>query len=94
MRLDVAVHDAFTVAVVQCLEQLVYVVPHVIVLELWVQTPEVGVVNIFENQRGCFALRCRVLASASSTRQQVRTVYPISYPVGAITDLVVAHYVE
>lgn len=62
MRLDISVHDAFTVAVVQRLEKLVYVVPHVVVLKLGVQAPKVGVVDILKDQRGCFALRCGALA--------------------------------
>jgi hypothetical protein len=56
MRLDITVHDAFAVAVIEGLEQLQNVVAHVVVLELGVQTPEVGVVDIFEDQRGRFAL--------------------------------------
>ena len=36
MRLDVSVHDAFAVAVVQGLEKLVYVISHVVILELGV----------------------------------------------------------
>jgi hypothetical protein len=56
MRLDIAVHDALAVAEVEGLEELVDVKPHVVVLELRVQTPEVGVVNVLEYQGGCFAL--------------------------------------
>jgi hypothetical protein len=56
MRLDITVHDAFAVAVVERLEQFENVVSYVIVLELGVQTPEVGVVDIFEYQRRGFAL--------------------------------------
>jgi hypothetical protein len=56
MGLDITVHDAFAVAVVEGLEQLENVVPHVVVQELGVQTPEVGVVDILEDQRGRFAL--------------------------------------
>ena len=56
MRLDITVHDAFAVTVVQSLQQLEDVVPYVVVLELGVETPEVGVVDILEDQRGCFAL--------------------------------------
>lgn len=48
MRLDITVHDAFAVAEIQGLEQLIDVVPHVVVLELGVQASEVGVVDIFE----------------------------------------------
>lgn len=56
MRLDITVHDAFAVAVVEGLEQFEDVVSHVVVLELGVQTPEVGIVDIFEYQRGCLTL--------------------------------------
>lgn len=56
VRLDITVHDAFAVTVVQSLQQLEDVVPYVVVLELGVETPEVGVVDILEDQRGCFAL--------------------------------------
>ena len=50
MRLHVAVHDALAVTVVQSLEELKNVVPHVVVLELGIQASEVGVVDIFEYQ--------------------------------------------
>jgi hypothetical protein len=56
MRLDITMHDAFAVAVVESLEQLVNVVPHIVVLELGVQTPEVEVVDVLEDERGRFAL--------------------------------------
>lgn len=56
VRLDITVHDAFAVAVVEGLEQFKNVVSHVIVLELGVQTPKVGIVDIFKNQRRRFAL--------------------------------------
>jgi hypothetical protein len=56
MRLDIAVHDALAVAEVEGLEELVDVKPHIVVLELRVQTPEVGVVNVLEYQGGCLAL--------------------------------------
>jgi hypothetical protein len=36
MRLNISVHDAFAVAEVEGLEELKYVVPHVVVLELGV----------------------------------------------------------
>ena len=36
MRLDITVHDAFAVAEVQGLEELKYVVSHIVVLELGV----------------------------------------------------------
>jgi len=56
VRLDITVHDAFAVAEVQSLEQLEDIVPYVVVLKFGVETPEVGVVDILEDQRGCFAL--------------------------------------
>ena len=49
-------HDAFAVAVIQSLEQLEDIVPYVVVLKFGVETPEVGVVDILEDQRGCLAL--------------------------------------
>lgn len=56
VRLDITVHDAFAVAVVEGLKQFKNVVSHVIVLELGVQTPKVSIVDIFKNQRRGFAL--------------------------------------
>jgi hypothetical protein len=56
MRLDITVHDSFAVAEVQGLEQLEDVVSYVVILELGVQTPEISVVDILEDQRRCFAL--------------------------------------
>lgn len=58
MRLDITVHDSFAVAEVQGLEQLEDVVSYVVVLEFGVQTPEVSVVDVLEDQRRCFALHC------------------------------------
>lgn len=57
MRLHVAVHDAFAVAVVEGLEQLKDVVADVDVVELGVQAAEVGVVDVLEDERGRLALR-------------------------------------
>ena len=48
--LDIAMHDALAVAEVESLEQLEDVEAHVKVLELGVQTAEVGVVDILEYQ--------------------------------------------
>ena len=56
MRLDVAVHDAFAVAEVQCFEQLVDVVAHVVILEFGVERSEVDVVHVFEYETGCLGL--------------------------------------
>ena len=50
MRLDVSVHDAFAVAEVQRLEQLVDVEPNVEVVELGVEAPEIDVVDILEDE--------------------------------------------
>ena len=44
-------------AKVQRLQQLVNVVPHVVIDELGVQASEVGVVDVLEDQRGRLALR-------------------------------------
>ena len=73
VRLDVSVHDAFTMAEVQCLsfhehissrysaqrylEQFVYVVSNIIVNEFGVEASEVGIVDIFRDQAGRFTLR-------------------------------------
>ena len=57
VRLDVAVHDAARVAEVERLEELVDVVPHVVVGQARVQDLEVGVVDVLEHERGRFALR-------------------------------------
>jgi hypothetical protein len=56
VRLDITVHDALAVAVVERLEELEDVISHIIVLEFRVQTPEVGVVDVLEYQRWCLAL--------------------------------------
>jgi len=56
VRLDIAVHDALAMAIVEGLEQFENVESHVKVLELGVEAPEVGVVDIFEYQRGRFTL--------------------------------------
>lgn len=57
MRLHVAVHDALAMAVVEGLEKLKDVVADVDVDELGVQGAEVGVVDVFEDERGRLALR-------------------------------------
>ena len=51
MRFHVSVHDALAVTVVEGLEELVDVVAHIDVVELWVEAPEVGVVDVLEDQR-------------------------------------------
>jgi hypothetical protein len=60
MRFHVAMHDALAVTKVQRLEQLQDVVSHVEIVELGVERSEVGVVDIFEDQRRCLALQARV----------------------------------
>jgi hypothetical protein len=57
MRFDVAVHDALAVAVVEGFEQLVDVVADVDVVELGVESAEVGIIDVFENEGGRLALR-------------------------------------
>ncbi len=57
MRFDVAVHDALAVAVVEGLEQLEDVEADIDVVELGVEGAEVGVVDVFEDERGRLALR-------------------------------------
>jgi hypothetical protein len=56
VRLDITVHDALAVAEIEGLEQLKDVEAHVKVLELGVETAEVGVIDILEYERRCFAL--------------------------------------
>lgn len=48
VRFDVSVHDAFTVAKVQCFEQFEDIVSHIVINESRIERPEVGVVHIFE----------------------------------------------
>lgn len=57
MRFHVSVHNALAVAIVEGLEQLVDVVSNIDVVELGVKAPEVGVVDILEDERGCLTLR-------------------------------------
>ena len=57
VRLDVAVHHAVGVAVVQRLEQLEDVVPDVVVRQGRVQDLEVGVVHVLKDEGGGLALR-------------------------------------
>ena len=73
VRLDISVHDALTMAEVQCLsfrehissrysaqrylEQFVYVVSNIIVNEFGVQASEVGIIDVFSYEAGRFALR-------------------------------------
>jgi len=57
VRLDVAMHDALAVAVVESLEQLEDVVADIDVVELGIEGAEVGVIDVFEDERGSLALR-------------------------------------
>uniref|UniRef100_A0AAG5D8W7 Secreted protein n=1 Tax=Anopheles atroparvus TaxID=41427 RepID=A0AAG5D8W7_ANOAO len=50
MGLHVAVHDAHAVAVVQCLQQLVQIVPDVVVCERLVELLEVRIVHMLEDE--------------------------------------------
>lgn len=74
VRLDITMHDAFAVAEVESLEELVYVEANVVVLELGVQTPKVGVVHILENQRRCFTLCIVMLVRCRHTTQTRRNM--------------------
>lgn len=57
MRLHISVHDALAVTEVERFEEFVDVEPHVQVVELGIERPEVGVVDIFEDERRGLALR-------------------------------------
>lgn len=57
MRLDVSVRDTLAMTVVESLEQLEDVVANINVVELGVQAPEVGVVDILKDEGGSFALQ-------------------------------------
>jgi len=56
MGLDISVHNALAVAEVQRFEKLKNVVPDINVVELWIQAPKVGVVDILEDERRRFRL--------------------------------------
>lgn len=56
MRLHIAVHNSLAVAVVEGLEQFKDVVTDIEVVELWVETPEVCVVDVLEDERGRLTL--------------------------------------
>merc|ERR1712187_902089 len=59
MRLDIAVHDALRVAVVKRLEDLIHVVPDIVVSETLIEFAEVGIACVYElsNDRGSFGKR-------------------------------------
>lgn len=50
MRLDIPMHDPLAMTKVQCLEQLIDVIPDVVVLEFGVQRAEIGVINVLEDE--------------------------------------------
>lgn len=54
--LDIPMHDALAVTEIQRLQQLVDVIPHVIVNEPGIQRAEIGVVDVLEHQAGGLAL--------------------------------------
>ena len=56
MRLDIPMHDALAVAIIQCLQQLVDVIPHIHVLEFGVQGAKVGIIDVFEDEGWCLGL--------------------------------------
>ena len=56
MWLHIAMHDSFAVAEIQSFEQFVNVIADIIIDEARVQSPEVGIVDILENETRCFAL--------------------------------------
>ena len=57
MRLHIAVHNALAVTEIEGLEELVDVVPNVDIVEFGVEAPEVGIVDILEDEGWGFALR-------------------------------------
>jgi hypothetical protein len=57
MRLDIAMHNSFAVAKVECLEELEDVESDINIVELGVQASEIGVVDVLENQRWSLTLR-------------------------------------
>jgi hypothetical protein len=56
VRLDISVHDAFTVAEVQRLEEFENIVSHIIVHKPRIQRPKISVIHVFENQARSLAL--------------------------------------
>jgi hypothetical protein len=56
MRLHISMHDALAVTEVERLEKLEDVISHVQVVELGIECPKISVIDIFEDERGCFAL--------------------------------------
>lgn len=59
MRLHISVHNTLAVAKVQRFEQLQNVEPHIEVVELGVQAPKVGVIDVLEDEGGRLALHGR-----------------------------------
>lgn len=67
MRLHIAVHDALAVAEVKRLEEFIDIEPDIEVVELGIEAPEVGVVDVLEDEGGRLALsRKRVSTRVSS----------------------------
>jgi hypothetical protein len=67
MRLDIAMHNSFAVAKVECLEELEDVESDINIVELGVQASEIGVVDVLENQRWSLTL-CTVMVSWKAKR--------------------------
>ncbi len=65
VRFNVSVHDALAMTIVQPLEQLVDVVSNIDVVELGVEAPEVGIIDVLENQRRSLALQYGISALSS-----------------------------
>lgn len=65
MRLYVPMHDSLAVAEVEALEQLVDVVSNIDVVELGVEAPEIGIVDVLKDERRGLALQHRQLALSS-----------------------------
>jgi hypothetical protein len=62
VRLDITMHDSLAVAEIQGLEELKDIESDINIVELGVQASEIGVVDMFEDQRRCLAL-CAVMVS-------------------------------
>lgn len=56
VRFHISVHDALAVTEIKCLEELENIVSDIEVVELGVEAAEVGIVDIFKDQRRCLAL--------------------------------------
>lgn len=58
-------HDALAVTEIQRLQKLEYVVPHIEVVELGVQAPEIGVVDVLKDERWSLALHSSFVRKCS-----------------------------